>query len=147
MRDKASGQEFYVLGWHLPRGEGLDAVRTAAMRSIMDQVEALDTDHLPVIVGGDTNSSQLRAGERPHDVLMEHGFYDTASTVDQVNPEYGTANDFVYQDPSPFGVSPRIDVIATLGMPGSDRFVNEVVKKGDPFPSDHNMIWTDLRLP
>jgi endonuclease/exonuclease/phosphatase family metal-dependent hydrolase len=147
MRDKASGQEFYVLGWHLPRGEGLDAVRTAAMRSIMDQVDALNTDHLPVIVGGDTNSSQLRAGERPHDVLMEHGFYDTASTVDQVNPEYGTANDFAYQDPSPFGVSPRIDVIATLGMPGSDRFVNEVVKKGDPFPSDHNMIWTDLRLP
>ena len=147
MRDRASGQEFYVLGFHLPRGEGLDAVRTAAMRSIVDQVEALNTEHLPVIVGGDSNSSQLRTGERPHDVLMEHGFYDTASTVDHVNPEYGTANDFTYQDPSPFGVSPRIDVIATLGMPGSDRFVNEVVEKGEPFPSDHNMIWTDLRLP
>ena len=147
MRDKATGQEFYVLSLHLPNGSGLDAIRTEAMRSIVKQVEARNVDGLPVILGGDTNSSQLRTGERPHDVLMEHGFYDTASTVNHVNPEYGTANDFEYQEPSPFGISPRIDVIATLGMPGSARFVNEVIKKGDPFPSDHNMILTDLRLP
>ncbi len=147
MRDKATGEEFYVLGLHLPAGTGLDAVRTSAMRSIVNQVEARNVDGLPVILGGDTNSSQLRTGVRPHDVLMEHGFYDTASTVDHVNPAYGTANAFEYQEPSPFGVSPRIDVIATLGMPGSATFVNVVVQKGDPFPSDHNMIYTDLRLP
>ena len=78
---------------------------------------------------------------------MKYGFYDTASTVKQLNAAYGTANAYEYQKKSAFGVSPRIDVIATLGMPGSDLFENMVVKKGDPFPSDHNMVLTDLRLP
>lgn len=147
MRDKATGQEFYVLGWHLPNGEENDAVRREAMRTIVTKIEQINTDGLPVIVGGDTNSSQIRTGERPHDILIDHGFYDTASTVEHVNSKFGTANDFEYQVPSPFGVSPRIDVIATFAMPGSAKFVNEVIQKGDPFPSDHNMIWTDLRLP
>jgi hypothetical protein len=149
MREIATGQEFYVLGWHLPNEQGskYDENRLAAMKTITDKIDQRNTDGLPVIVGGDTNSSQLGEGELPHDVLMAHGFYDTASTVDHVNPEYGSVNDFEYQKPSTFGVSPRIDVIATLGMPGSAKFVNEVVRKPDLFPSDHNMVWTDFRLP
>ena len=147
MRDLATGQEFYVLSLHLPNGAALDGVRHKAMDAIVEELAKVNTDSLPVILGGDTNSSQLRTGVRPHDVLMESGFYDTASTVDHVNPEFGTANDFEYQEPSAFGISPRIDLIATHGMPGSARFVNEVIKQGKPFPSDHNMIWADLRLP
>jgi hypothetical protein len=37
------------------------------------------------------------------------------------------------------------DTIATLNMPGAD--VWKQVLTGAPWPSDHNMIYTDLRLP
>jgi hypothetical protein len=33
----------------------------------------------------------------------------------------------------------------TLNMPGASRF--EQVLTGSPFPSDHNLVLTDLRLP
>lgn len=147
MEHKASGQRFWVCSFHLTNGDEYESVRREAMKTIVAALEVLNTGGYPVIVGGDANSSQLREPVRPHDVLMDRGYYDTASTVEQVNPEYGTANDFEYQKPSDFGVSSRIDLIATQGMPGSAMFVNDVVKKPEVHPSDHNLIWSDLRLP
>ena len=147
MEDKVSGQKFWICSFHLSNGDGLDQLRKDAMKTIVDELAARNNGkYYPIILGGDTNSSQLRT-IRPHDVMMDAGYYDTASTVDQINAAYGTANDFTYQEPSEINPSPRIDVIATLNMPGSDTFKNVVVQKGDPFPSDHNMIWADLRLP
>ena len=147
MRHKASGQHFWVCSFHLTSGNEYEAVRREAMKSIVAGIEALNTQDYPVILGGDSNSSQLREGIRPHDILMAKGYYDTASAVEHINPEYGTANDFQYQEPSAIGISSRIDLIATLGMPGSAKFKNVVVKKPDVHPSDHNMIWADLKLP
>lgn len=145
-RDLTTRQEFWVVSFHLPHGP-YDDLRRREMEQIIDGVDAKLGAGAPVILGGDTNSSQLRPGERPHDVLMNRGFYDTASTVTHVNAAYGTANAFEYQEPKAFSPSPRIDLIATRGMPGSDRFENVVIKRPDPFPSDHNMIVADLKLP
>jgi hypothetical protein len=148
-KDLSTSQEFYVVSFHLPHGP-FDALRTKEMQQITTYVNNHFDDGVPVVIGGDTNSSQLRPGERPHDVLMERGYYDSASTVVHVNPNFGTANDYeVPQKPSPFQPSPRIDVIAMRGLTGSDRFENVVIhadQKSD-YPSDHNMIVTDLRLP
>jgi endonuclease/exonuclease/phosphatase family metal-dependent hydrolase len=144
-RDLDSGREFWVVSLHLNNGDD-ERMRTREMEQILTKVDQFRGD-LPVIVGGDSNSSQLREGHIAHDVLMEHGYYDTASTQRQVNARYGTFNGYLRQKPSPFGVSPRIDLIATLGMPGSARFENMVVPADEAFPSDHNMIVSDLRLP
>ena len=66
LREKASQQEFWVTSFHLTNGEKLDAMRTAEARTIMAAMAALNKVlGLPMVVGGDSNSSQLRPGPGP----------------------------------------------------------------------------------
>jgi hypothetical protein len=147
MKHISSGQRFWICSFHLTHGSAYDTLRREAMKTIVGKLGAMNVEHYPIILGGDSNSSQLRSGRRPHDVLMSHGYYDTASTVIEGNAKWGTENGFQYEKPSKFGISPRIDLIVTKGMPGSSRFYNARITRPQQFPSDHNMIYADLRLP
>ena len=63
-----------------------------------------------------------------------------------MNLEYNSVNDHAANEkPSNYGFGSVIDAIMTQGMPGASRF--EEVLTGTPYPSDHNLIDADLRLP
>jgi hypothetical protein len=59
---------------------------------------------------------------------------------------YNSVNAYrVPQRPSPYGFGSMYDTIMTLRMPGADSF--KQVLTGAPAPSDHNLVFTDVRLP
>lgn len=148
-QDRASGQQFWFVSAHLTHGAtaALDTLRGEQAQTIVDELAKLNTQHLPVILGGDLNSSQTGVGhDAPHQSLSDAGFYDAASATNQMHLEYNTVN--AYQSPekpSNYGFGARLDAIMTLGMPGAHTF--EEVITGGPYPSDHNMVVADLGLP
>lgn len=148
-RDLASGKEFLFVSVHLSHGStaAMDALRGRQAQAIVNGVARVNTDDLPVIFAGDTNSSQTSPGsDAPMQALLSAGYYDTSAAATQVNLQYNTVNAFAASEqPSNYGFGARLDAITTLGMPGADRF--EIVRTGSPYPSDHNMVIADLRLP
>jgi endonuclease/exonuclease/phosphatase family metal-dependent hydrolase len=148
-RDLASGQEFIFVSAHLSHGgtAAMDSVRGQQAQAIVASIARINTDNLPVIFGADTNSSQTSPGtDSPMSALLSAGYYDTSAAATQVNMQYNTVNGFAANEqPSNYGFGARLDAITTLGMPGASRF--EIVRTGSPYPSDHNMIMADLRLP
>jgi hypothetical protein len=100
-----------------------------------------------VIFGTDANSSQTsQGGDSSHDVLLNEGWYNTFSAAKVVNAQYNSVNH--YESPekkSPYGIGSMYDTISTLNMPGASLW--KQVHTGAPWPSDHNMIFADLRLP
>jgi endonuclease/exonuclease/phosphatase family metal-dependent hydrolase len=147
--DRASGEQFWFVSAHLSHGNtaDLDTLRGQQAQAIVDGMAAINTQHLPVILGGDLNSSQTSIGQdAPHQAFTQNGWFDTASAASQVHLEYNTMNGYVSpEQPSNYGFGARLDAILTSGMPGATRF--EEVLTGGPFPSDHNMVVADLGLP
>lgn len=148
-RDLSSGQEFWFVSAHLSPGNDAttDDLRGRQAQAVVDAMSGLNTRGLPVIFGADLNSAQTSAGtDAPLNSLLHAGFYDTSAADQQVNMAYNTVNHYDSPEkPSNYGFGARYDAILTLGMPGADRF--EQVLTGAPYPSDHNMVFSDLRLP
>jgi endonuclease/exonuclease/phosphatase family metal-dependent hydrolase len=148
-RDLASGQEFMFVSVHLSHGSTAaeDRVRGQQAQAVVAGIARINTDNLPVIFAGDTNSSQTSPGrDAPMQALLAAGYYDTSAAASQVNMQYNTVNAFAANEqPSNYGFGARLDAITTLGMPGASRF--EIVRTGSPYPSDHNLVISDLRLP
>jgi endonuclease/exonuclease/phosphatase family metal-dependent hydrolase len=148
-RDLASGERFWFVSTHLAHGNtaDVDALRATEAQTIVAGINQLNTEGLPVILGGDMNSYQTCPGRNaPHTVLLNDGYYDTSAAATQVNLQYNSYNGFASPEvPSNNGFGARLDAIMTSGMPGADRF--EIVRTGAPYPSDHNMVIADLKLP
>jgi endonuclease/exonuclease/phosphatase family metal-dependent hydrolase len=147
-RDLASGQEFYFVSAHLNTGNDAvtDALRGRQAQAISDGIKTINRQNLPVIFGTDANSSQTSAGvDSSHQVLLDEGWYNTLSAATMVNTKYNSVNHYEKQKRSPYGFGSMIDTIATLNMPGADLW--KQVLTGAPWPSDHNMIYANLRLP
>jgi endonuclease/exonuclease/phosphatase family metal-dependent hydrolase len=147
-QDLASGQEFYVVAVHFDHGNDAttDALRGQQAQAVVDGMAAVNTQNLPVIIGGDYNSSQTSNGhDAPHAAMLQSGYYDTAAAANTVNLQYNSVNNYTAQSPSPYGFGSMYDTIMTLNMPGAQRF--EQVMTPSPWPSDHNLVLADLRLP
>jgi endonuclease/exonuclease/phosphatase family metal-dependent hydrolase len=147
-KDLASGQEFWFVSVHFDHGNDAttDALRGDQAKAVADYMATLNTQGLPVIVGGDYNSSQLSTGhDAPHNALLQAGYYNTAAAATRVNMQFNSVNNYTAQSPSPYGFGSFYDTIMTLGMPGAVRF--EQVMTGSPWPSDHNLVLADLKLP
>jgi endonuclease/exonuclease/phosphatase family metal-dependent hydrolase len=148
-QDRSSGQQFWFVSAHLTHGNTatLDTLRGKQAQAIVNGMANLNTQHLPVILGGDLNSSQTSVGhDAPHQAFTGAGFYDSASATRQVHMQYNTMNGYESpEQPSNYGFGARLDAIMTLGMPGATRF--EQVITGGPYPSDHNLVVADLGLP
>jgi hypothetical protein len=68
------------------------------------------------------------------------------AAADAQNLQYNSVNHYdAPEKPCNYGFGSMYDTIVTLNMPGADRFVQ--VLTGAPWPSDHNMVYTDVRLP
>jgi endonuclease/exonuclease/phosphatase family metal-dependent hydrolase len=147
-RDKASGDEFYFVSAHLNAGNDADtdALRGRQIQAMSDGINAVNQENLPVIFGGDLNSSQVSKGsDAPHNALVDNGWYNTQAADTVVNEKVNSVNGFHTQSKSPYGFGSMYDTIATLHLPGANLW--KQVLTGAPWPSDHNMVFTDLRLP
>ncbi len=155
-RDLASGKRFYVVSAHLDirhnknmRKEAVyNRLRATQMKTVVNRMAAINTEHLPLAVAGDMNSWQtIAVGNGPHDTLVSNGFTDTAAAKYTRNLKYSTFNGFAKtQHTYPQGFGSRLDLIMTKGFAGPVRFEN-VTKRIDPArPADHNMIVADTVL-
>jgi endonuclease/exonuclease/phosphatase family metal-dependent hydrolase len=147
-KDLASGQEFYFVALHLDHGNNTttDTLRGDEAQAIVTGMASVNTSDLPVIIGGDFNSSQTSVGhDAAHAAMLRAGYYNTIAAANTANLQYNSVNDYTTQQPSPYGFGSMYDSIMTLNMPGAQRF--EQVLTGAPWPSDHNLVLADLRLP
>jgi endonuclease/exonuclease/phosphatase family metal-dependent hydrolase len=148
-RDRKTGRQFYFVSAHLETGNNpsTDAVRGRQVAAIDAGIRRVDDEHLPVVFACDSNSSQTAKGkDLAHQVLLDDGWYNTLSAAKVVNGQYNSVNHYQRpQRPSNYGFGSMYDTIMTLGMPGADLW-KQVITKG-PFPSDHNLVYADVRLP
>jgi endonuclease/exonuclease/phosphatase family metal-dependent hydrolase len=148
-RDLASGQEFWFVSAHLTAGNDAktDALRARQAEAIDAGIRDVNRQNLPVVFAADSNSAQTSKGaEGPHSALVRAGWYDTIAARTAVHTGFNSVNRYSSPErPSNWGFGAMYDVIMTLNMPGADRF--EQVLTGAPWPSDHNMIYADVRLP
>ena len=148
-RDLTSGQEFYFVSAHLSPGNDAktDALRGLQAQAIDAGMAQVNGQGLPVIIASDFNSSQTSRGvDAPHTAMLNAGWYNTSAAAIQKNLQYNSMNGYArHEKPSNYGFGSLIDTLMTLHMPGADRFVE--VRTGPPWPTDHNMIYTDVRLP
>jgi endonuclease/exonuclease/phosphatase family metal-dependent hydrolase len=147
-RDNATGQEFYFVSAHLAPGNdaATDDRRGRQAQAMSDGIKAVNHDNLPVIFGTDANSSQTSKGtDAPHTALLDAGWYNTQAAAKVVNDRTNSVNLYQPQTKSPYGFGSMYDTIMTLNLPGASLW--KQVLTGSPWPSDHNMIYTDLRLP
>jgi endonuclease/exonuclease/phosphatase family metal-dependent hydrolase len=148
-RDRATGAQFYMVSTHLTPGNDAttDALRGRQAATIASAMQSIDSQGLPIIVGGDFNSSQTSNGDdSPHTAMLDAGYYSAMAAHKQINLQFNSVNAYTgHERPSPYGFGSIIDTIMTLHMPGADVF--KEVRTGQPWPSDHNMIYADLRLP
>jgi endonuclease/exonuclease/phosphatase family metal-dependent hydrolase len=148
-RDRASGQAFYFVSAHLSAGNDAahDALRGRQAQAISERIRAINGQNLPVVLATDANSSQTSNGvDAPHMALIRRGWYNTIAAAQTVGTRYNSVNNFhLPQKPSPYGFGCMYDTIMTLNMPGADLFKQVIT--GAPGPSDHNLVFTDVRLP
>jgi endonuclease/exonuclease/phosphatase family metal-dependent hydrolase len=145
-----TSQKFWFVAAHLNPGNAAktDALRGKQAQAIVAEMSQLySQSHLPVIVGGDFNSSQTSNGkDAPHTAFLQAGYFNTSAARTQVNLQYNSVNAYKSpQRPSNYGFGSMIDSILTLGMRGASTF--KQWRTTGPYPSDHNLITTDLRLP
>ena len=147
-KDLASGKEFYAVSAHLTAGNDAttDALRGRQAQAIADQMLDVNRQNLPVVFGSDFNSSQTSNGvDAPHTAMLDAGWYNTIGRGTVLNTEYNSVNKYEPQSPSPYGFGSMYDTIMTFNLPGADLF--KQVLTGAPWPSDHNLVFADLRLP
>lgn len=149
---RATGEKFWFVNAHLDAGAGAAAEsrREQQAAKIVARMNELNDQRLPVIFVGDINSAQSAGFDyRPHTVLRNAGYYDAAAATRASGLAYSTVSHFEApkQRKSKRGFGARLDVILAKGMDGSSRFENRVIAKGQKYPSDHNMVLADLRLP
>jgi endonuclease/exonuclease/phosphatase family metal-dependent hydrolase len=144
-------QDFYFVSAHLTSGNTAkkDALRGRQAQAMSDGIKEINAGNdrpLPVIFSTDANSAQTSPGvDAPHAVLLHDGWYNTQAAATVVNEKQNSVNHYLRQRPSPYGFGAMYDSIMTLHLPGADLW--KQVLTGRPQPSDHNLIFADLRLP
>lgn len=149
-RVRSTGEEFWFVAVHLTPGqaESMETLRREQAATVVKEMNRINAADLPIILAGDINSAQSGGFEyRPHQELVEAGFYDASASVKRSGLKYDTVNHFkrpLRKNGRGFGA--RLDVIMTKGMPGAARF-NNIVADPNHYPSDHNLVVAELQLP
>jgi endonuclease/exonuclease/phosphatase family metal-dependent hydrolase len=148
-RDRRTGKSFYFVSAHLTAGNtaAKDDLRGRQARAIQAGISKVNTSNLPVVLAMDANSSQTSRGvDAPHTALASAGWYNTIAAARTDNLRYNSVQHFrLPQRPSPYGFGSMYDTIMTRGMPGADLFKQVLARR--PAPSDHNLVFTEVRLP
>ncbi len=139
LRDRLTGQEFFLLNTHFD--QQFQIAREKSAELIRQRVTALDTK-LPVLLTGDFNSAAGR--NKAYQILTDdHFFTDTWETAKTRRGEdIGTFNNFKAVKPG----GPRIDWILARGEVTADRTEIFPFSRDGQFPSDHFPVAVWLRL-
>jgi endonuclease/exonuclease/phosphatase family metal-dependent hydrolase len=156
-QDKATSESFYFVSAHLDERHSdnttneisYNALRKSQADAIAAGVAAMNTENLPVVIGGDMNSWQTnRVGNGPHDTLVAKGYYDASAAVTRVNFKYTTMNHFdTTLSPASQGIGVRLDMLFVKGARGASQFENVMKVTDAERPSDHNMVVSNIVLP
>jgi exonuclease III len=157
LQNRKTGQRFWAISAHFDQrhssskttGPKYERLRREQARAILALVKKLNTKNYPVVFGADINTWQSdRSGYSGHDVMISGGFYDTAAALHRVNVNYNTSNGFATTlKRSTHGFAPRLDVVMVKGAKGgADRWVNMMHVRDADRPSDHNLVYADIRI-
>jgi hypothetical protein len=148
-KDLSSGQAFYFVSAHLTAGNNrsTDRLRGRQAQAICARMRKMNNHHLPVLLAMDANSSQTSKGvDAPHNAMVKAGWYNSIAAAQTENVQYNSVQHFrLPQKPSPYGFGSMYDTLLTRFMPGADLF-KQVLATAPP-PSDHNLVFADVRLP
>ncbi len=157
LQNRKTGQKFWAVSAHLdPRhsssktkGPKYNNLRAAQARYLVSLVNKLNTKKYPVVFGADINTWQSdKSGYSAHEALVAGGFYDTAAAKVRINADFNTSNGFATTlSRSAHGYGPHLDVVMVKnGKGGADRWVNVLQNPDADRPSDHNLVWADIRI-
>ncbi|MCZ4500083.1 MAG: hypothetical protein JWQ74_2638 [Marmoricola sp.] len=151
-------ESFWIVSAHLnsDRTAHAEAIRKVQVDGVNTKMDALAAAGEPIIWGMDSNSWQTYpyGATTSRSALRGHGWFDTAAssnTKDRLsNRRYSTDNTKYYGKsgikPFTVGWAPRLDLIMTKYISGSADFYIDA-HPTDAFPgSDHNLVWTRIRL-
>lgn len=133
--------------------KGLLGQNSGQLVAALDRLTTSDSGlaGLPVVLGGDLNDHRYPEnqtnGAQP--TLVRAGFYDSSASLRRSGTDKPTYNSFKapsaqVSDPNQDGL--RIDYILTRGIQGSTNFTNLWNPPTSVLASDHNLIWTTVRL-
>jgi len=135
---KNSGKKFWVFNTHFDHVGSTSRVESAKL--ILNKIQEVNTDNLPVIVTGDLNVEQ----DNPVIKVLEDQLIDAIKATDKVLGPTATFNGFnMSQDPSR-----RIDYIFVSKDIEQNVQLYKVLKdvSDDRYPSDHFPVLVRLRL-
>jgi len=138
-RVQASGREFLAFNTHFDH-VGVEA-RQQAARLILQKIEELNPQRLPVVLSGDFNLTENEAPIGLISAAMQDGFYHARGG--HQGPT-GTFQDFRTDITEP----ERIDYIFTTGVAVLTHTHLDERRRSDParYPSDHFPVLAELKL-
>lgn len=150
LKSKKTGKQFYAVSFHVDPNIPLTGKKSKAgtMKRIDTKMKSLNKKNLPILSGGDMNSDYyLLPSNIPHEMMMDLGWTDAASSAKKTDYLYSTFNGFSKMNTS-WG---RIDYIFTKGVQGTVSYENvlDIDRKGrlKSVPgSDHNMVLAKVKL-
>jgi len=157
LKSRATGKKFWAVSAHFDERHSsnktaaarYNALRGQQARAVLRLVTKVNKKKYPVLFGADTNTWQNdKAGYAGHAAMIAGGFYDTAAARIRVNPAYTTSNRFDRTlKPNGHGVGSHLDVVMVKGgKGGADRWVNKLKNPDSRRPSDHNLVYADIKL-
>jgi len=157
LQNRKSGQKFWAFSAHFDQrhssskttGPKYDKLRADQARSILALIKKENTKGYPVVFGADINTWQSdKSGYSGHDAMIAGGFYDTKAALTRINPQYTTSNGFATTlKANGSGFGSHLDVVMVKGAKGgADRWVNMMAVKDADRPSDHNLVYADIRI-
>ena len=151
LKSKQTGKQFYAVSTHvsvdLPQ-TGAKSKRSSA-ELVVKKMDTINKKNLPMMLGGDMNSSFYQQPNAPHTTFVGAGWTDTASSANRTNylyptTHYGTGKKLEQT----YG---RIDYLFTKNIAGTVSYKNVVTVKGGKVTSkhgsDHTMVTATVKLP
>lgn len=158
-------REFYVVPAHFVPSGASDGTNQAAnnrdtganAREVISAVGPGNPNNidstLPIIIAGDYTSNSNNFGDThpAQPTFVRAGFWDAMAAPTKANVAFGTVNKQAHEQRANSGLGGRADAIFLRGFNGngSVRYVNVAnwYGGGPKPPSDHNLIYADLRIP
>jgi hypothetical protein len=173
----AKSQGIFVVAPHLSSDPAASARENHAIvgaqaAALVGAIDNANTLHLPVATGGDfkgtfnLNCDELGSNEVPsascvaegQPTFVRLGYLDALNALSRTGIEWNTVTKHAPEVANPFGFGARADFILTKDFGGSVAYKTVanvtsaavdwgLLHPGDHHPTDHNMIWADLRIP
>ncbi|MFF5790742.1 hypothetical protein ACFY5D_01705 [Paeniglutamicibacter sp. NPDC012692] len=150
LQSKKTGKQFYAVSVHIsPKLPQTGNVSMASSAELINaKLATINKKSLPIVTGGDFNSSYYDSPNSPHTTLVKAGWTDAASSAKRTNymratTSQGTGSKMALT----YG---RIDYIMTKNISGTVSYKNVVSTKNNRIVSqhgsDHHMVVAKIKI-